>query len=272
MRCLSPCASPYEISPHRSRPSQRRSRPIIIWDTETTGLSQKHHRMLEIAFMELPYLQNFENPSTFSSLVKPPNISDPGNSFHRLSGLKSTMFRTARPFSEVWSDIDEFVDEIKNDRGRPIMVAHNMSFDLRFLRAELNRIGKVLPDWDFSCSLRDVCEIVWPGQPASLASLTKRLHIVNTAPHRALPDVKATVQVLLLADEELRNRTQPLRSHVLPHGSYVRQLLEEASKRRRENPDGSFNLPKVRRSGGKVPIGSISKTQTKNNFSKDVDK
>lgn len=121
-----------------------------------------------------------------------------------------------------------------------------MPFDLRFLRAELLRIGEQLPDWDFACSLRDVVHVVWPGQPASLAALVDRFQISHNEPHRALPDVKATAEVLTHADDVLRRRERAASKHIptgpakikkpslRPHGAYVAELLHKAALQRRE--------------------------------------
>lgn len=245
--------------------------PIILWDTETTGLSQSAHRIVEIALMAYPYTANhthhlttFVQPSlsypsltnsTFRSASASTSTSSSASSaptFYNPHALRrrmvsSSAFR-APTFATVWHMILAFVNRVTLGRPeqRPILVAHNMPFDLRFLRAEVHRIGEQLPDWDFACSLRDVVHVVWPGQPASLAALVDRFQISHNEPHRALPDVKATAEVLTHADDVLRRReraaskytptgpTKIKKPSLRPHGAYVAELLHKAALQRRD--------------------------------------
>lgn len=213
-------------------------RPIIVWDTETTGLGPKKNRIVEIALKELECTSDKSMVLSFSSLIHPSGLSKP-RAPSRINGITNKMMQDAPDFKDVWEGVKEYVHHVCAKGGSfPILIAHNISFDLGFLKEELKRINEPLPAWDFACSLRDVANILWPGEKASLAALTKRFDIVNEEAHRALCDVNATAAFLSMADNDLRTRAQQKRISILPKGEYIRKLIEiSALKRRHEIPE-----------------------------------
>lgn len=207
-------------------------RPVFIWDTETTGLSPTRHRMIEIAAMEIPATSPYKTPLTFSSLIHPPDVSSPRSSL-RTSGVTNKMMQDAPSFPEVWEAFSDFITDACRYRQKPILVAHNLQFDLSFLQAELKRSSLTLPDWDFACSLRDLVRITWPGEPASLKALCDRLAIINEEPHRAISDVKATAEIVAKVDEELALRASSCGQMSNKKGSNIYFRICQAAKRHR---------------------------------------
>ncbi|KAI0566030.1 DNA polymerase III subunit epsilon [Gracilaria domingensis] len=184
--------------------------------------------------MELECTSPSSAPLSFSSLVHPPGKRAP-RAANRVHGITNQMMQDAPSFEKVWEGILEYVQHVCHQRGRPIFVAHNLSFDHRFLKQELSRIGEPMPDWDFACSLRDVARIIWPGHSASLASLCKLLRIRNEEAHRALSDVETTSKVLAKADEHLRNLSVRMGNGDAKVGSQIRHMIENAAMNRRES-------------------------------------
>ncbi|CAN8064747.1 unnamed protein product [Agarophyton chilense] len=210
------------------------SRPIFIWDSETTGLSPAKHHIVEIAIMELHCTSQSPTKLSFSSLVHPPGTSAP-RAASRVHGITNQMMQDAPSFEKVWEGVLEYVHYVCHERGTPIFIAHNLSFDLGFLRHELARIGEPLPDWDFACSLRDVARIIWPGHSASLASLCKLLRVHNEEAHRALSDVETTSKILAKADDHLRNLSVRMGNGEAAVGIQIRHMIENAAMNRRES-------------------------------------
>ena len=90
-------------------------------------------------------------------------------------------------------------------------------------------MGLMIPrDWGFACTLRDVAHIVWPGEPASLAALVQRLGIDHGEAHRALPDVRATIEVLVAADQVVKRRYRLVNETV--EGIKQQQQQDESSR------------------------------------------
>lgn len=238
----------------------RPPRPILVWDTETTGLGPAKHNLVEIGLMELPATAPTPAVYSFSSLIHPPGTALP-RAASRVHGITNPMMQDAPPFTEVWAAVREYVAQVCGRRGRPLLVAHNLSFDLGFLRAELGRNGRPMPDWDFACSLRDVAHILWPGQKASLAALAARFGVVNEEAHRALCDVEATAKILEKADDELREAARSAGKPIKSKGEYIREMLENAALRRRQAALGEAAGPSAvgpaSVSGGKEQVPSV---------------
>lgn len=235
-------------------------RPIIIWDTETTGLSPSKNHIVEIAMMELECTSPKGTPFTFSSLVHPPGDSAP-RAASRVHGITNDMMQDAPRFDKVWDGVLEYINYVSHQRGKPILVAHNLSFDLSFLKKELQRIGEPLPDWDFACSLRDIAKIVWPGHSASLASLGQLLSIHNEEAHRALSDVETTSKILGKADEHLRKVVTRMGASELAIGSQIRLMIEAAARRRRVS---IFPTAETRQSNDARPPAEVDKNDSTN--------
>lgn len=163
----------------------------------------------------------------------------------RVHGITNEMMQDSPTFAQVWPGLLEYVRDVQARNGgvRPLLVAHNMAFDLRFLKAELGRIDEPLPPWDFACSWRDVANIIWPKEPASLAKLALRFKVVNEEAHRALCDVQTTATILHRADAWLsakhrENQHPGAPADTLQDGDRIRALLENAGQRRRADIHG----------------------------------
>ncbi|MEZ8386577.1 PolC-type DNA polymerase III, partial [Vibrio splendidus] len=98
---------------------------VIVLDFETTGLSPNMgDRAIEIGAVKLV---NGEVVDTFQQLMNPGfRVSGFIESY---TGISNRMLSTAASCSEV---MDEFADFIQGSQ----LVAHNASFDKRFLDAE----------------------------------------------------------------------------------------------------------------------------------------
>jgi DNA polymerase III epsilon subunit family exonuclease len=212
--------------------STRIRRPIFVFDTETTGLTNAD-RLVEIAVAELPITSQRTGLLSFSSLIHPKGVKIP-RAATRIHGITNLMLQDAPHFRAAWKGFEEYIKHASSRRGRPILVAHNLPFDLRFIKAELSRLSLSLPPWDFADSLRDVAHVVWPGEKGNLAALVNRLSIVNEEAHRALCDVEATCEVLKKADAHLaivaaKENNDP-NSDIIP-GDCIYELVLKASEK-----------------------------------------
>ena len=114
---------------------------VVVLDFETTGLSPgMGDRAIEIGAVRI---ENGEVTARFQELMSPgQRVSSFIESY---TGITNAMLASARPCGEVMRDFAEFIDGYN-------LVAHNASFDKRFLDAELARIAM---DYSgkFSCSM-----------------------------------------------------------------------------------------------------------------------
>lgn len=157
------------------------SKSLAFIDFETTGLSPEGgDRVIEvgIAVLEQGHIvkryQSFINPQ---KRIPYEVVS--------LTGISDAMVRTAPNASQVMSEVLEFI-------GEAPLVAHNASFDKRFMDSELRRMNQHCAN-DFICSLR-VARRVYPAAPNHKLATLIRLTGVQPAEqyHRALGDAEMT--------------------------------------------------------------------------------
>jgi len=100
-----------------------------IIDIETTGQSAKNGKITEIAVF---IHDGFKVTDSFSSLINP-ECYIPGF-ITNLTGIDNEMVRNAPKFYEVARRIVEITENM-------VFVAHNVSFDYRFIQEEFKRLG-----------------------------------------------------------------------------------------------------------------------------------
>ncbi|MDO6424340.1 3'-5' exonuclease [Saccharophagus degradans] len=160
---------------------------VVVLDFETTGLSPDiGDRAIEIGAVRL---HNGEIIDRFQALMNPGfKISGFIASY---TGIDNNMLAKAPPCDEV---MDAFANYIGNDN----LVAHNASFDKRFLDAELYRIGRSYSG-DFTCSLLAARRLFPNAENHKLGTLVKHTKLQSDgAFHRALYDSEMTAKVWMV--------------------------------------------------------------------------
>lgn len=115
---------------------------VVVFDIETTGLSPLYgHRIIEIGAV---LLERGEIVDEFTSLI---DVDPPiPRQAQRIHGISDRMLRGQPHQENVMQDFRRFI-------GEKTLVAHNVSFDSHFLRAEFGRLGFDLPN-RLECTLR----------------------------------------------------------------------------------------------------------------------
>ena len=107
------------------------SEPIAILDFETTGMSPDYgDRVTEVGVVVMAdglIVDSFQ--SLMNAGVRIPRFIE------QFTGITNAMIRNAPPVNEVMAELAEFIGELP-------LVAHNASFDRKFLDAELSYIGR----------------------------------------------------------------------------------------------------------------------------------
>jgi DNA polymerase-3 subunit epsilon len=158
--------------------------PYVVLDFETTGLGPTD-RVIEIAAVRVERSRTVE----FHSLCNPGQILPPF--ITGLTGLTDQALCDAPPTTLA---IKRLMAEVLYDS--PLFVAHNASFDRRFLDQELVRAGLPPFDGPVLCTMR-LSRKLFPGlRSHKLASLLEYWQIPVDRHHRALDDVLATAALL----------------------------------------------------------------------------
>ena len=168
---------------------------VIVLDFETTGLSpDSGDRAIEIGAVKLVGGQLVDR---FQQLMNPGKRI---NSFiEDYTGITNNMLKKAPPCDEVMSEFSEFIDGFN-------LVAHNASFDSRFLDAELNRI-KGKQAGVFACSML-IARRVYPDSPNhKLGTLVRYKSLPNDGTfHRALADAEMTTHLWLAMMNDIQQK------------------------------------------------------------------
>jgi DNA polymerase-3 subunit epsilon len=168
---------------------------FIVFDFETTGLSSAHgERVTEVGAVSI---QNGKVVDQFSSLM---NAGVTISAFiEAYTGITNQMIQDAPPAHEVMTRFAKFIE------GSPL-VAHNASFDRKFLDAEFARVGQERYQ-DICCSMR-VARRVYPHAPNyKLGTLAEYTGVdVDGRRHRALTDAMMTAGLWMKMIEEISGR------------------------------------------------------------------
>ena len=175
-----------------------------IIDIETTGQSAKYGKITEIAI----YVHNgSEIVDSFVTLVNPechiPYF------ITKLTGIDNQMVAGAPKFYEIAKKVVEMTTNT-------VFVAHNVSFDYKFIQQEYLRLG-------YEYKRKTMCTVklsrkYLPGHASySLGKLCNDLDITIDGRHRAGGDAYATVKLFELILQKHINTTE--------QGSVVQQKL-----------------------------------------------
>jgi len=102
----------------------------IVIDTETTGLDRKVDRVVEIGCVEIDDLM--PTGSTFHQYINP--LHPVHREAFKVHGLNNEFLKTKPTFKRI---ANKFLRYIEGAR----LIAHNASFDIGMLNAELERLG-----------------------------------------------------------------------------------------------------------------------------------
>ena len=168
------------------------SHSVIVLDFETTGLSPvQGDRAIEIGAVRI---EDRKITERFSALMNPGfRVS---HFIEQYTGISNAMLQDAPPCCEVMKQFADFI-------GDNNLVAHNASFDKRFLDAELQRLPMAYSG-QFACSLL-LSRRLFPSAPNhQLGTLVSYKQLPNDGVfHRALADAEVTAHLWLALLDEL---------------------------------------------------------------------
>jgi len=170
-------------------------RKIVVIDFETTGLSPGlGDRATEVAAV---IIEDNKIIDRFQSLMYA-GVTIPIY-IQQLTGISNAMIRKAPPCQNVMRELADFIGDIP-------LVAHNASFDTRFLDAEWSRIHYKRRQ-PFACSML-LSRRIYPHFPDhKLGTLVRYLKLPTTGEyHRALADAEMTASLLIKIKYDIREK------------------------------------------------------------------
>jgi DNA polymerase-3 subunit epsilon len=161
----------------------------IVLDTETTGLDPlQGHRVVEIGCLEL--VNHMPTGRTFHVYLNP-DRDMPMGAF-QVHGLSEEFLSDKPRFHEVVDDFVGFIDDA-------VLIAHNASFDVAFLNAELQRASRATIPGERVIDTLAMARRKFPGANNSLDALCRRFNVDNSSRtlHGALLDSELLAEVYL---------------------------------------------------------------------------
>ncbi len=163
----------------------------VVFDIETTGFSPIHNRIIEIGAVKVRDGQILDRYSTFVN----PEVPIPFE-IEKLTSINDAMVMEAPKIEEVLPEFFAFCEGT-------VMVAHNASFDMSFIRENAARQG-FSTDYTYVDTMV-ISRVLLPNQNKhTLDALCKVFHISLENHHRAVDDAEATAHIFLKFMEMLK--------------------------------------------------------------------
>jgi DNA polymerase-3 subunit epsilon len=156
---------------------------FTVIDVETTGLSSRSHRVLEIAVVRTDSAARVIGE--WSRRVDP---EGPVGATH-IHGITAADVRGAPKFGELIPYLNQWI------RGN-VVVAHNARFDLAFIQSEYENAGWDLPPLPSLCTLRASNYYLPAMDRRRLADCCAAARVPMRGAHTALGDARATAGLL----------------------------------------------------------------------------
>jgi len=163
---------------------------FTVLDLETTGLSAKKCAITEVTAIQF---KNGEQVGMYSTLVKPTEAIP--EEVELLTGITNEMVRNSPALVMVLSELSGFLGEA------PIIVGHNVSFDIGFLREKINQngLGAFLERYNLSRAFctKVLAQKALPSLPSyEGVMVATAIGYHNPNPHRAEADVRMSAGIL----------------------------------------------------------------------------
>jgi len=161
----------------------------IVFDTETTGFdAEGDDRVVEIGCLEL--VNHVPTGETYHQYINPERDMPQGA--FEVHGLSEEFLSDYPVFADIAADFLAFV-------GDANLVAHNATFDMRFINAELGRMGQAPIGDERVVDTLAMARSKFPGAQNSLDALCRRFDVDNSSRdlHGALLDSELLAEVYL---------------------------------------------------------------------------
>lgn len=161
----------------------------IVLDTETTGRDPRGgDRVVEIGCLELD--NHIPTGKVYQTYLNPER--DVPEEVVRIHGLTEDFLRDHPRFDEVAGDFLDFIGDAR-------LIIHNAPFDMGFLNAELENVGRKALSHDRVLDTLEMARKKFPGARNSLDALCRRFGVDNSARsnHGAVLDSELLAEVYL---------------------------------------------------------------------------
>ena len=155
---------------------------FVVFDIETTGLSPKYNKLIEIGAVKV---RNGNVIDSFSEFINPETPIP--YTITQLTSINDSMVLSSPTYEVILPRFLEFC-------GDAVVVAHNAQFDTGFIKYYAKELGM---DWEPTImDTMTMAQILVPELGRyNLDRLCKFFGVVNAHHHRAVDDAEATVKI-----------------------------------------------------------------------------
>jgi DNA polymerase-3 subunit epsilon len=221
-----------QTSPAQTQSPHTLADSVIVLDFETTGLSPNQgDRAIEIGAV---LIEQGKVTGQFQELMNPGfRIS---GFIENYTGISNNMLRDAPPCEEVMARFAEFI-------GSHNLVAHNASFDQRFLEAEFELLSPQQNSYgytgSFACSMLIARRLYQQAPNHKLGGLVDYKNIPTDGVfHRALADSEMTAKLWNVMLDDLRTQ------HRIEQPSFT--LMQRLARQSKANAAGFLSKQAAR--------------------------
>ncbi len=177
----------------QSSKSQTLDDTYVIFDIETTGLSNTQDKIIEIGAVKITSGQIVDTYSTFVN----PEIPLP-DKIIKLTNITDDMLKDS-------FTIDKILPEFLNFIGDSVLVAHNANFDVGFIRT--NALNNQIKITNTVLDTLELSRTLFPDlSKHKLNVIAEYLGISLENHHRAVDDAKATAEIFIKCIEILKEK------------------------------------------------------------------
>lgn len=216
-------------------PTTGLNEPVVVLDFETSGMSpEQGDRAIEIGAV---LLNNQQVVERFQSLINPGFFVS--REIESVTGISNKMLGEAPAADSVMLEFSRFICNYP-------LVAHNASFDQKFLESEFALIGKKRP-FNFGCSLL-ISRRIYPDMPNhKLETLIRYKGLpIGGQFHRALADAEMAAALWVSIIDDLKSSYgfteipfEVLRKLGKTPRQQVEDFLKKSAEELRSEPPGT---------------------------------
>ncbi|MDR5658225.1 PolC-type DNA polymerase III [Serpentinicella sp. ANB-PHB4] len=166
---------------------------FVVFDIETTGLSNKYHSITEIGAIKV---KNGEIIDKFSSFVNPQMVIP--DEIIKLTGITNEMVQDSPTIEEILPQFIKFC-------GNSCLVAHNSDFDLGFIQESCKKLNYTIKN-----SVLDTLKLsrvlLTDLKRHKLNTIARYFKISLENHHRAIDDALATAQIFIKFIEIMKRK------------------------------------------------------------------
>ncbi|MCC5667800.1 UvrD-helicase domain-containing protein [Nostoc sp. CHAB 5784] len=190
------------------------SSTVVVFDVETTGFSVSKDEVVEIAAIRL-----FEGKPQAEFHAYIANTVSVGDSEQIHGHSDRFLAEHGRPAKDVFCEFFEFV-------GSSILVGHNVGFDIKMVTAQAQKAGITAPKLQWEDTL-DIANRFIESDRYNLEALAKHLNLAHLPSHKAMDDVRTTIDLLAVLIPLIEHKADYRQALVYRYGEAFEGFAEQ---------------------------------------------